>query len=114
MKLAWSAYAVCSCWTAWSSGAHVALVHSAGVANNTTRGLLAGWRASAMLIVCRSQGGELLQMCEVSPPTSLSVGDAERGAGSSYLVVLNLSITEKLMRATFGLLPPPGSSVICA
>ena len=66
-----------------TAGAHVALVHSAGVANSTTSGFWAGSRASAMLVECSAQAGVLLQMCEVSPFTSRVVGETERGAGSS-------------------------------
>src|SRR5919204_1512586 len=113
MKLACSAYVERSCWTASSSGAHVALVHRAGVANNTTSGFCPGASASAMLTVCSEQGGELLQMCDVSPFTSRSVGEAERGAGSSYPGALNFGRTWKFMRATFGG-PSPESSVTCA
>src|SRR5579859_305517 len=111
MKLARSAYAVCNCCTASSSGAQVALVHSAGVANKTTSGFWPESSASAMLIECSAHAGVLLQMCEVSPLTSRSVGDAERGAGSSYPGALNFGRTSKLIRATRGASPVPGSSV---
>src|SRR5207245_6966904 len=101
MKLAFSEYAACSCCTASSSGAHVALVHSAGVANSNISGFCPGASASAMVIACIVHGGVLLQMCEVSPLTSRSVCDTDRTAGSSYPGVLNREPTCDLIRPAF-------------
>src|SRR4051794_7512119 len=84
---------------AFSSGAQVALVQNAGVANVMTVGLSPADSASSMLTACMVHGGLLVQRCDRSPPTSCTVSDFDRGAASPYPGALYFERTFTFMRA---------------